>query len=120
MVASQQAVNDRLTRARSGVRIKTIALPAEHGGWGLVFEPVVLGLLLAPSIAGLYLALSAVGVFLARHPLTLVMLTRQRESARTALAKLFAAVYLAIGAASFIAAFRMQLRPINLEIRLRR
>jgi hypothetical protein len=90
--------------ARNGVRIKTIALPAEHGGWGLVLEPVVLGLLLAPSIAGLYLALSALGIFLARHPLTLVILNRRRESPRTALARRFAAIYLAIGAAAFVAA----------------
>lgn len=104
MVANQQAVNRRVTHARDGVRIKTIALPAEHGGWGLVFEPIVLGMLLAPSIAGFYLALSAVGFFLARHPLTLVMLNRKRESPRMALAKRFAFLYLAIGAASFVAA----------------
>lgn len=86
------------------MRIKTIALPAEHGGWGFLLEPVVLGLLLAPSIAGLYLALGAVAVFLARHPLTLVILNRRRESPRTLLAKRFAAIYLALGGASLVAA----------------
>jgi hypothetical protein len=74
------------------------------GGWGLVFEPVVLGLLLAPSFAGFYLALSAVALFLARQPLTLLMLNRKRDSPRTALAKRFATLYLAISVASFIAA----------------
>jgi hypothetical protein len=104
MVAEQQTLPSNQKSARNGVRIKSIALPAEHGGWGFVCEPMVLGLLLAPSIAGFYLALSAVGFFLARHPLTLVVLNRRRESPRTALAKRFAAIYLAIGAASFIAA----------------
>ncbi|HEV8590012.1 MAG TPA: YwiC-like family protein [Pyrinomonadaceae bacterium] len=104
------AVNERTlqsnqtTHARHGVRIKTIALPAEHGGWGLLFEPVVLGLLLAPSIAGLYLAFSAVGFFLARHPLTLLILSRKRSSPRTALAKSFAALYIFTGVSSFIVA----------------
>ena len=87
-----------------GVRLKTIALPAEHGGWGLLFEPIALGLLLAPSVAGCYLALSAVGFFLARHPLTLVVLNRKRSSPRSALARRFAALYLVIGFASFVAA----------------
>ncbi len=94
----------QLAQARDGVRIKSIALPAEHGGWGLLFEPIVLGLLLAPSIAGLYLGLSALGFFLARHPLTLVILNRRRKSPRTALAQSFAAVYLIGGATSLIAA----------------
>ena len=95
---------NRITRERDGVRLKTIALPAEHGGWGLLFEPLVLGLLLAPSAGGLYLALSAVGFFLARHPLTLLVTGRRRASPRTALAKRFAALYLAIGGAAFAAA----------------
>jgi len=86
------------------VRAKTIALPAEHGGWGLLFEPIALGLLVAPSVAGFYLALSAVGFFLARHPLTLVVLNRKRSSPRTVLARRFATLYLAIGTASFAGA----------------
>ena len=27
-----------------GVRLKTVALPTEHGGWGITLEPVLLGL----------------------------------------------------------------------------
>jgi len=104
MVANQGTLIANQARAKGGVRMKTIALPAEHGGWGLLFEPIVLGLLLAPSIAGFYLALSAVGFFLARHPLTIVVMNRRRSSPRTALARRFATLYLLIGAASFIAA----------------
>lgn len=105
MVASETTLRSKQTRhARNGVRIKTIALPAEHGGWALVFEPVALGLLLAPSFAGFYLALSAVALFLARQPLTLLIVNRNRESPRTALAKRFATLYLSISVTSFIAA----------------
>ncbi len=67
---------------------KTVALPAEHGGWGLLAEPVVLGLVLAPSAAGACLAVSALAGFLARHPLRLVLMDRRRQVRypRTALA----------------------------------
>ena len=37
--------------SRRGVRLKTLALPTEHGGWGITLEPVVLGLLVAPTVA---------------------------------------------------------------------
>jgi hypothetical protein len=104
MAVNEQTLAPRQSPARNGVRLKTIALPAEHGGWGLLFEPIALGLLLAPSVAGLYLALSAVGFFLARHPMTLVVLNRHRVSPRTAPARGFATLYLVIGSAAFVAA----------------
>jgi len=28
--------------------LKTVALPVEHGGWGMLAEPLVMGLVLAP------------------------------------------------------------------------
>lgn len=104
MAATERALIAKRPPAKNGVRIKTIALPAEHGGWGLLFEPIVLGLLLAPSIAGLYLALSVVGVFLARHPLTLLALNRRRPSPRTRLAKQFATFYLIVASLTFLQA----------------
>jgi YwiC-like protein len=110
------ATADQLTRARHGVRIKTVALPAEHGGWGLLCEPIALGLLLAPSAAGFYLAFSALALFLARHPLTLVLMNRRRASPRSALAKRFTAVYLVIGAASLVAAIAFAQHPFFIPL----
>src|SRR5215813_10228873 len=103
-MAAHQRTLARQSRAKNAVRLKPIALPAEHGGWGLLFEPIALGLLVAPSVAGFYLALSATGFFLARHPLTLLVFNRKRSSTRTVLARRFAMLYLAIGTASFVAA----------------
>src|SRR5512136_2263107 len=60
------------------VPLKAVALPAEHGGWGFLAEPVILGLVLAPSAAGVCLALAALAAFLARHPLRLLLLDRRK------------------------------------------
>jgi len=105
MVTNQQTLRSiQPARVNHGVRMKTIALPAEHGGWGFLLEPIALGLLLGPSIAGLYLALSAVALFLARQPLTIMVLNRHRDSPRTAWARKFSALYLVVSFAAFSAA----------------
>jgi hypothetical protein len=77
------------TTTTARVRLKTIALPPEHGAWGFLLEPIVLGLLVAPSLAGWFLALAVVGAFLIRHPLKLAFTDWQRGKryARTALAE---------------------------------
>ncbi len=64
---------------------RSVALPNEHGGWGLTAEPALLGLLVAPSPAGACLAVAAVVAFLARTPLKLVLIDahRHRRQART-------------------------------------
>jgi hypothetical protein len=82
--------------ARSSLR--AVALPSEHGGWGLTLEPAVLGLLIAPSAAGWCIALGAVVAFLARTPLKLVAVDRRRDRRleRTRLAQRVAAVELAL------------------------
>ena len=77
--------------ARSGVR--SVALPSEHGGWGLTLEPGLLGLLVAPSAAGACLAVAAMVAFLARTPLKLAVVDRRRGRTlpRTVLARRVAA-----------------------------
>lgn len=89
------------------VRLRAVALPAEHGGWSLLLEPIILGLLLVVSPAGLFLSVAALAAFLTRHPLKLALndLRRQRKSARTPFAIGFAMFYgvaavLAVAAAS--------------------
>jgi hypothetical protein len=65
-----------------------VALPTEHGGWGLTLEPVLLGLVVSPSWAGLALGLAALLAFLVRTPLKLALvdIRRDRWLARSALA----------------------------------
>ena len=69
--------------------LRSVALPTEHGGWGLTGEPIVLGLAVSPSWAGLCLGLATMLAFLARTPLRLVLvdLRRQRSLPRTVLAR---------------------------------
>lgn len=80
---------------------KSVALPVEHGGWGLLIEPVVLGLVLAPSAAGFCLAGAAGAAFLMRHPLRLVFMDRRKQARypRTVLAERFAFGYAALALA---------------------
>ena len=88
--------------AQSSLRWKTIAFPTEHGGWGFLFEPILLGLLVAFSGGGLLLGLMTVAAFLARHPLKLYLKQRRRHPAarRVRVAGIFALSYLgtALGA----------------------
>src|ERR687890_633728 len=86
-----------------GVRVRTIALPTEHGGWGITLEPLLLGLLVAPSSAGAGLALATVGAFLARHPFKIVAGDRRRgrRFARTPYAERFTLAYAAAALAGF-------------------
>jgi hypothetical protein len=50
---------------------RPLALPAEHGGWSFLLEPILLGLIIAPSWGGAAIGAGAVAAFLARHPLKL-------------------------------------------------
>jgi len=82
--------------------LRSIALPVEHGGWGLTLEPVLLGLLVAPSGAGVLLGIAALTLFLAYRPVRLLLadLRRSRHIDRTRLAALVAAGYLLAAAAA--------------------
>lgn len=101
--------------------LRSVAMPAEHGGWGLSLEPGILGLLLAPSVAGLMLGVAALVAFLARTPLRLVLIDRRRGShgarssiglARMRLARRVAALELAVILAALLAAAWLAADPL--------
>ena len=89
---------DALPATKNRVRLRTVALPAEHGGWGFIVEPVLLGLLIAPSWSGLALAIASMAVFLMRQPLKVLTLDRRRgrQTARTRAARQFFLLYLVL------------------------
>jgi hypothetical protein len=82
---------------------RRVLIPAEHGGWAFVGEPILLGLLVAPSIAGAALAAAALTAFLARQPLRLLVADRrgQRRYPRTAVAE---AAFALLGTGGLLAA----------------
>ena len=86
-----------------GTKIRAVALPAEHGGWSLITEPIVLGLLVAPSIGGLFIGLTALSVFLARHPLKVAIGDRRKKRMlnRTSLADRLAILYITLAIVCF-------------------
>ena len=77
------------------VRWQTVALPTEHGGWGFISEPIVLGLLLALGWGGLALSIAAFAAFLLRQPLKIVLkdIRVGRSVPRTFAARRFVMVY---------------------------
>lgn len=102
------ALSDNGAARTDLLRVRNVALPVEHGGWGLSLEPVTLGLLVAPSLPGLFLAIAALAAFLARHPLKLVMADRRRgrRFRRTPVAVRFALLYTIIASLSLLAVIK--------------
>jgi hypothetical protein len=91
------------TEVRRQPRLRPIALPAEHGGWSFVLEPILLGWLVAFSAAGLWYGVGVFFAFMARHPLKLALLDwrRGQRLARTPYAERFALGYGGIALIAF-------------------
>jgi hypothetical protein len=66
-----------ITRARPLWR--AVAIPSEHGGWGLTLEPVLLGLLIQFSWSGVAIGAAAMLAFLVRTPVKLSLGDRRRK-----------------------------------------
>jgi hypothetical protein len=94
------AASDPGTRLPAAPRsvLRSVALPTEHGGWGLTLEPGLLGLLVEPSAAGACLAAAALVAFVARTPLKVALVDRRRGRSlhRTRVAGRVAAAELAV------------------------
>jgi hypothetical protein len=117
------------TPARPRSAWRTVAVPDEHGGWGLTLEPVLLGLLVAPSAAGVALGLAAFVAFVVRTPLKLVLVDRWRHrrlprttrAARVAAVELvvlagLAAVAVARGGAAWVVPLALAAPLVGLEL----
>ncbi|HEX9160258.1 MAG TPA: YwiC-like family protein [Thermoanaerobaculia bacterium] len=86
--------------------LRPLALPNEHGGWGFLLEPLLLGLLVAPSIGGAFIGIAALFGFLTRQPLKYALqdALRGKSYARTPWCWMFAATYATVAAAAFAGA----------------
>ena len=102
------------TSQTGNVRWRSVALPTEHGGWGFISEPIILGLLLAPSWGGLALSVAAIAVFLLRQPLKIYLkdVRNRRRVPRTIAARRFVVIYAAIALAA-CAAMLLLLPTLN-------
>ncbi|MFV9672356.1 MAG: YwiC-like family protein [Acidimicrobiia bacterium] len=88
-------------------RIRSIALPTEHGGWGFTLEPILLGLLVAHSATAWEISAAALGIFLARRPVKIFStdLVRGRWLPRSTIALVFSLLYGGLALAGTIGAF---------------
>ncbi len=97
-----------------------VAVPAEHGSWEFLAEPILLGLLVAPSAAGALVAVAALAVFLARRPLQIAVTDRRRGKRypRTPLAERLLAACALASALAFAGALLLARRPFLLPVGL--
>lgn len=81
------------------VRLKSIALPAEHGAWSLILEPLILGLLIIPSWLGVLFAFAIFFVFLTHQPVKIFLkdYRKGKFTPRTQWAIRFSLIYLVLG-----------------------
>lgn len=77
------------------VALKSVALPIEHGAWGFLLEPALLGLVLATSGAGAALAFVALCTLLLQTPVSVLAADERRGRVypRTRLARRVAVGY---------------------------
>jgi len=87
-------------------KLRPIALPTEHGGWGFLLEPLVLAMIVAPSWCGALICAAAACGFLTRQPLRLAMqdALRGRIYPRTKWCAIFATSYASAAAVAMSAA----------------
>jgi YwiC-like protein len=87
--------------ARPKVRLRGIALPNEHGSWGILFEPLVAAVAIAFSVVAPFVALLFIGAFLMRQPLRIYLadLKAGRNLPQTAAARKYVLFYTVIFAA---------------------
>lgn len=82
--------------------LRSVAVPSEHGGWGLTLEPILVGAIIAPTITTACLGMAAILAFLARTPLKMLLvdtrrgrhLSRTRTAAGVAALEILAATLL--------------------------
>ncbi len=98
--------------------LRSVALPAEHGGWGFTLEPILLGLALAPSTAGLGVGVMGLFAFLAHHPIKLALsdLRRGHRYPRTLLALKVGGVYVLLSALGLALALQSAEAPFLLPL----
>jgi hypothetical protein len=100
------------------IHLKSVALPAEHGGWGFLIEPMILGMLVAPSAAGLWLCLAALGAFLLHQPAKIALKDwrRRRSFERTRWAARFTLLYGGIAVLGLVGALTTALATFWLPL----
>lgn len=85
-------------RVKRPANLRSIALPVEHGGWGFLLEPILLGLVLAPSLYGLLFGFAMLALFLTHQPLKIAVKDRLKghHTRRTIWAERFVLLYMGL------------------------
>ncbi len=86
------------------IRVRSVALPVEHGSWGFLFEPIVAGVAVAPTPASVWVTILVIGAFLMRHPLKVIFAGGKARlgSPQTKLALKFVGIFATVFCAGVI------------------
>lgn len=89
------------------IQIRAVALPKEHGGWGILGEAALLGIILTPTLNGLLLIVFAAGAFLLYFPARIFVQDKRagQTYTRTIWAGRFAILYAVITAGALSGVF---------------
>lgn len=99
------AQSRELAPSSPSVRVRSVALPSEHGAWGFLTEPILFGLLVAFTLSGILLSVAIVAAFLIHQPLKIAIkdYLKHKHTARTQLALKFTLLYGVIALAGLLA-----------------
>lgn len=100
-----------MSQAPERPRLKPLLIPVEHGGWGLIGAPILLGLVVSPSARGAIIAVAALLLFLSRQPLKIAAkdILRKKRYPRTSWAGGFALAEIGLGVILLAVAYSPQL-----------
>ena len=101
---SPSQITANFSRPKTAVRLQGIALPNEHGSWGILFEPLVAAVAVAFSAAAPFIAILFISSFLLRQPLRVWLADRAagRDLPQTAAARKYALIFFSMAVVGFV------------------
>ncbi|QPC84416.1 YwiC-like family protein [Phototrophicus methaneseepsis] len=99
-------VTKKSQQQSKAINHRSIALPSEHGAWGFLLEPLLMGMMLAPSAAGVWLCVTIFAIFLIHQPLKVALKPSRKSGIRTRVAWRYVLVYTLIALIGFALTIR--------------
>lgn len=106
MPVTNSMVTKKSQQQSKTINHRSIALPSEHGAWGFLLEPLLMGMMLAPSAAGVWQSVTIFAIFLIHQPLKVALKPSRKSGIRTRVAWRYVLVYTIIALIGFALTIR--------------